>query len=502
MGHWSAATAFAGGLSVLVIACAPSQGPLPPSPDPDAVRVTLLHINDVYEIGPVEGGKLGGLARVATVLRRLEAENPNTRMLLGGDFLSPSAIGTARVRGERLAGRQMISVLNAVGLDLATFGNHEFDLGWPELARRVGESRFGWVSTNVTDSLGAPLYQTPRHTILRFSDDRGRQARIGVIAATIDQVRKPNLRYQSPLDALRREIALIRDSVDALVALTHLTLGGDINLADSIPELDLILGGHEHENWAVRRGPRFTPVIKADANVRSVAIVTLRIRPGVRAGVDWRLATVTDSIPADPAVAALVTAWTDSANAAFRQDGLDPARQVTALPVALDAREIVIRNGENAFTRLVTAALRAEAPDAEVALFNSGSVRLDDILAPGPVTEYDVIRLLPFGGSIVVAEMTGALLARALDQGDQNRGIGGFLYKSGAERTGGGWRVGDAPLDTLRRYKVVTTDFLVSGGEQNMSWFSTRNPALVVERTLRDVRLVIIDELKRRFPAR
>lgn len=488
--------------AVLLAACAGNPSNNPPPPDNGAARVTLLHINDVYEISPVEGGKAGGLARVATVLQRLKAQDPTTRMLLGGDFLSPSAIGTARVNGERLAGRQMVDVLNGAGLDLATFGNHEFDLTLPELAKRVAESRFAYVSSNVTDSLSAPLFGVPGHLILRLTDSRGRPARIGVVAVTIDQVRKPNLRYEPPVASLRREIALIRDSVDALVALTHLTLSGDTQLADSIPELDLILGGHEHENWSVRRGARFTPIVKADANVRSVAIVRLEIRPGARAAVDWRIVTITDSIPEDPAVAALVKQWTDLAYDAFRQDGLNPDRLVTTLSAALDAREAAIRNGENGFTRLLTSAFHAAAPDADVALVNSGSVRLDDVLPPGPITEYDVIRILPFGGKAVVVEMTGALLKRTLEQGDANRGNGGFLLKDGAERTTEGWRIGKAPLDTLERYTVVAPDFLVSGGEQNLAWLSQRNPEVRLLRTLRDVRLLLIDELRHRFPLR
>lgn len=484
---------------LLLAACAANPDPNPPAPADDPVTITILHINDVYEISPVEGGKTGGLARVATLLQRLRTHDSTTRMFLGGDFLSPSAIGTARVNGERLAGRQMVAVLNAAGLDLATFGNHEFDLSLAELAKRVAESRFAYVSSNVTDSLGAPHFGVPRYLILRLPDSRGRLARIGVVAATIDQVRKPNLRYEPPVASLRREIALIKDSVDAIVALTHLTLAGDTQLADSIPELDLILGGHEHENWSLRRGARFTPIVKADANVRSVAIVRLELRPGARAAVDSRIVTITDSIPEDPAVGALVKQWTDLAYNAFRQDGLNPDRLVATIPTALDAREAIIRNGENGFTRLLTGAFHAAAPEAHLALVNSGSVRLDDVLPPGPVTEYDVIRILPFGGKALVVEMTGALLTRTLEQGDANRGIGGFLLKDGAERTTQGWQIGGAPLDTLKRYTVVTPDFLVSGGEQNMAWLSERNPELRLLRTLSDVRLILIDELRRRF---
>jgi 5'-nucleotidase len=155
----------------LLGACVSRPQPVPGvNPADGAVHLTLLHINDVYEITPVEGGRVGGLARVATLLRTLRRANPNTRMLLGGDFLSPSALGTARVEGNRLAGRQMVAVLNAAGLSLATLGNHEFDLSDAELSRRIGESRFAYVSSNVTDSLGGPLFGIPGHVILRAPD--------------------------------------------------------------------------------------------------------------------------------------------------------------------------------------------------------------------------------------------------------------------------------------------------------------------------------------------
>jgi 5'-nucleotidase / UDP-sugar diphosphatase len=492
-----------------ITACAPNPAPASgPAPATDrskagggnaAIHLTLLHINDVYEITPVEGGKSGGLARVATVLQRLKRDNPATAMLLGGDFVSPSAIGTARVNGERLGGRQMIAVLDSTRLDVATLGNHEFDISEAQLAQRIRESRFAYVLTNVTDSLGRPLLGIPRHLILRLTDARGRSARIGIVAATIDQVHRPNLRYENSVDALRRELALIRDSADVMLALTHVRLADDVELAESIPALDLILGGHEHENWSVRRGDRFTPIIKADANVRSVAIVDLSITSGARPGVDWRIVTITDSIPEDPVVAEDARRWTALAYDAFRKEGLSPERVIATLSVPLDARETIIRNQENDFTRLLSAAFRAEAPGADVALVNSGSVRLDDVLPPGPITEYDVIRLLPFGGKAVEVEMTGALLQQVLEQGETNRGIGGYLLKSGAERTSGGWRIGPAPLEPGKRYRVVTPDFLVSGGEQNLGYLKEGNPGLKLLRTLRDVRLVVIDELKRRY---
>ncbi len=69
-----------------------------------SVDFTILQINDVYEISPLEGGKSGGLARVATVKKELLRENPNTIAVLAGDFLSPSFIGTLKTdSGEPIA---------------------------------------------------------------------------------------------------------------------------------------------------------------------------------------------------------------------------------------------------------------------------------------------------------------------------------------------------------------------------------------------------------------
>ena len=129
---------------VLVSGCAATAPAGPASGPPRApagqiaagdVTFTILHFNDVYEITPVEGGRAGGLARVATLRHRLLAADPHTLTVLAGDFFSPSALGTARVDGARLNGRQMVAVLNAVGVDVAALGNHGFDVSEADFER-------------------------------------------------------------------------------------------------------------------------------------------------------------------------------------------------------------------------------------------------------------------------------------------------------------------------------------------------------------------------------
>lgn len=461
--------------------------------------VSILHFNDVYEITPVSGGASGGLARVATIRAALRRVAPGLLTTLGGDFLSPSAMGLAVVDSQRLAGRQMVSVLNRVGVDWAVLGNHEFDVREPEFLARLRESAFSYVASNVTDSAGRLFPRTATRAIIRARTPGG-VLRIGLIGLTIDDNRPGWVRFEDPLVAARREVAALRDSVDAIVALTHLSLSQDQQLAENVPDIALILGGHEHENYEIRRGPNFTPIVKADANVRTLAVVTLTVpRRGARATAAVRFVPVDSTVAEQRAVAREVAMWVARTDAAYRAQGLDPHAVVTKLTEPLEGREAAVRTRAGNLTSLIAEALRREA-GADVGIMNGGSIRIDDVLPVGSVTQYDVIRVLPFGGLANGTTMTGALLLRVLEQGVANVGSGGFLHWAGVTREGATWMVGGQPVDPRRTYTVGTTDFLLSGREKGLSFLAPGNAELGPIRELRDIRKVVIDELKRRFP--
>jgi 5'-nucleotidase len=308
------------------------------------------------------------------------------------------------------------------------------------------------------------------------------------------------VRVADPVTAAREHARRLRDSVDVLVALTHLTVDTDARLAAEVPELDLILGGHEHENYTLRRGPRLTPVLKSDANVRTVQAVTVRVPPRGRPTVESRLERVTADVPDDPRVAAVVAAYTDSAYAGFAQSGFTPGERVATAPEPLDGREGTVRNTSSTLTRLIGAAIVREAPGAAVWLYNSGSIRIDDVVPAGPITQYDVIRILPFGGAIVRTQMRGSLLRRVLDQGRRNAGNGGFLQSSAAPRSGGGWEVGGTPVVDSAWYGVALTEYLLTGAETGLAFLNRQQSELRVEGDARDIRKALIDELRARWP--
>ncbi len=462
------------------------------------MRLTILHLNDVYEITPVEGGKAGGLARVGGLLRQLRADNPNTVTVLAGDYLSPSALGTARIDGERLAGRQMVAVLNALGLDVAALGNHEFDISEEAFRQRMAESEFAVVSGNARAASGfADFAGVDEHAVLEIGPDK---IRVGVVSSVLPSTVKDYVQYGDAFGELEEDVREIRSQSEVLIGLTHLVFADDARIAAGIPAIDLVLGGHEHENIRAYRGTDATPILKADANARTVYVHDVRLnRASGAMTVTSTLVPITDQTPEDPAVAAEVARWVDAAFAGFREQGFEPDRVVVELTEPLDGREGTIRTRPSLLGSTIADAFRAVS-GAEAAVFNGGSVRIDDVLTPGPFTEYDAIRVMPFGGGVVAVEMPGRLLSRLLDQGQVNAGSGGYLQTSGITGASGAWKVGGTAIDPARVYTVASSDFLVSGRETGLDWFSVDgNDEIVQMSSFGDVRQAFITELKARY---
>ncbi|WP_256871841.1 bifunctional UDP-sugar hydrolase/5'-nucleotidase [Nostoc sp. TCL26-01] len=466
----------------------------------EVVKINLLQLNDIYEITPVEGGTRGGLARVATIRQQLSKANPRTYTILAGDFFSPSALGTAKINGIPLAGQQMVSVMNALGLNYATFGNHEFDLPENLFYQRLQESRFRWVSSNVSDSQGQPFKSVPRNIIFNVKGDRGTVVKIGLIGVTLDSNKPKYVSYTDPITTVQQQVQALQGKVDIIVAISHLTIADDHRLAETVPEIDIILGGHEHENIQQWRGRDFTPIFKADANARTVYVHQLSYDTTKRQlQINSRLIPVTDKIPEEPKTATIVKEWLERGYQAFRANGFEPNQEITKISFSLDGLESSVRNKSTKLTDLIATAMLEEVPEADLAVFNGGSIRVDDVIPPGPITQYDVIRILPFGGKVVAVEINGALLKRVLDQGQVNRGSGGYLQtaKVSLEANSGNWLINNQPLDPQKTYKVATSDFLVSGKEKGLDFLNLQQSGIKLIAEKRDIRFAVIDELKK-----
>lgn len=464
-------------LALLFSACQTTQQAIQST---TPVELTILQLNDVYEIAPLEGGKAGGLARVATVLKDLERENPNTFAILSGDFLSPSFIGSLKMEnGDRIAGLQMVETLNMMGLDYATFGNHEFDNKDPlVLKKRMDASTFLYTCCNaleVKNGQKAPFQQrrdgkeqpVPEYVIREFSNGKGGVFRLGIIGVLLPFAKQDFVHYLPVFETFQATLNKLSPQVDAVVALTHLNMEDDEKLAAAAPGVLLFMGGHDHNNMS--RFVESTVITKADANAKTVYIHRVTFHPGSKvATVRSSLKTIDDRIAEDAATKAVVEKWQAYANKSMTQMGYNPTRVLMRAETPLECTEAAIRTRPTNYGQLSAAAFATAWPGADAYLLNSGSMRVDDNLS-GDITEYDVLRTFPFAGSIVKVDLPGDVLKQVLDIGlMKNRGEGGYFQTTQIEDRGGQWQIAGELLRSDQRYSVVMPKFLAEGNENNL----------------------------------
>lgn len=448
-------------------------------------EVIFLQLNDVYEITPLDNGRSGGIARVASIRNELAAKYGNVYTVLSGDFISPSALGTSEFEGKTINGRQMVDMLNLLGLDYVTFGNHEFDYKFNVLQERIDESEFEWISSNVflkKDSLPVPFTRAgtpmPEYVILKVPGyNKESIIRIGMLGLCIDANKQPYVFYEDYIASAKRVYNAIKDSIDCLVGITHLSIDEDKKLAEEFPRFSLIMGGHEHENMYHKAGS--TIITKADANVKSVYIHKLVFDINNKlVEIKSELKNADSTVIEDPALKQAADRWQASAYDGFKAKGFDPGVVVADFTSPLDGREQTVRNGLCALGVLIAMSMLDAAKDMDAAIFNSGMIRIDDMLS-GTITQYDIIRTMPFGGKILRVEIKGSLLKQVLGAGWNNKGNGGFLQFCGIEYISGGFKAKGDLIKDDEIYKIAMNDFLLTGKEQNLSFLTKDNPGIV-----------------------
>ncbi|MBV6522279.1 MAG: Endonuclease YhcR [Gemmatimonadaceae bacterium] len=402
-------------LAVLAACARPVSVDTGPPPETPAFRV--LSINDVYVADTLRDGS-GGVARVAA-LRDSLARTAPVLFMLAGDVLAPSLLT------KWYGGAQMVDVLNAARLDFAALGNHEFDISQARFEARLRESRFRWLSANCRRADA-----TPFPNVRGWDTVRTGGVLVGVVGATIASRYPSWVSCTDPVAAVHAAIDTAEASgATAIVALTHLAVSADSALLVREPRIAFIAGGHEHTEQRVAIGDRL--VRKADSDARTAVVASF-----YRRGSGWRVQD--ELVPIDrrlsdaAPVAAVVARWTDSLIA-----HLGPVRVLGTSASAIDVRDGSGRNGESPFGNLATDAMRA-GTRSDVALLNGGAMRLDDVIAAGPITNHQMesIFLFPDETRVVTFPLTGAALRAQLTHNVKTQiGVGGYLQVSGIRYT-------------------------------------------------------------------
>lgn len=499
-------------LLLFLMACKSTQQPKISQNEEDIITLKFVQVNDVYEIAPLSGGKYGGMARVAYVTDSIRKSHPNTYLFMAGDFLNPSLLGTIKVDGERLRGKHMIEVMNAMDFDLVTFGNHEFDLDEEDFQKRLDESEFQWTSANVMQKSengtkpfavqrGIGNIKIPTTYTLTVSDADGTQVRLGFFSVTLGSNPREYVHYGDVFTEAENAFSVLKPQADVIIGLTHLAVSEDVQLAKQLTSIPLIMGGHEHNSMLVSEGN--TTIAKADANAKTVYIHTLvyNQRTG-EVAVGSELFPIDDSTPSDPEVAAIVDKWGKVLDEKIKEVIENPNEVIYIANPPIDGTDSANRGIQTNLGDLVTAAMAAsfnDKPDA--AIVNAGSFRLDDMLQ-GNITSLDVFRVLPFGGEVVKIDITGELLIEVLNFGKNQSGNGAYLQRHNIEEgPSGGWILnGDTVEGGKKYYTIAISDFLLKG--YDIPFLTDEHPGVLkvyktqADEPAKDIRKAVILYLK------
>jgi 2',3'-cyclic-nucleotide 2'-phosphodiesterase (5'-nucleotidase family) len=528
--------------------------------------VIFVQINDVYFIDARadyadENTLL--LPRIATLVKRLRRSFGRQRVIfcLAGDFLAPSCLS------KHFKGNQMVAVLNKMGLDYVTIGNHELERRYTpaDLLANIKRSRFKWLAANFDPADPAlQAYQELGKKLVSWDMRKLSDKSILFIAgfAYADNYRSYGKAFNPSPDA--RDIISVWEEECAqlepherpdfaYVALTHQNIAHDRYFAQQCPEFHLVMGGHDHDvMYSERIG--HTMIVKALSNARSVrlnyavAIPAAEIEPhlgdaarlrtmldnawsvsrdqiygsaflGHRKPTEAELASIDDFRRSDEFIddrprslfkvgdhylafssAALDTTHTefirlvnedslvraeiDSWNQRWSRETRESADAILVSPVALDAEDRNIRQRSTNLGNLLADMMRGGAPPvgrttevADMALLNSGTVRIDRKLAAGEgLSQRTICDLFFYQDRINVYEVPGTAIRAALAKSLQlcrasgGEGDGEFLQISGLQVTAAAAGIGEVSfadhaggverLNDTRSYRVATNPYV------------------------------------------
>lgn len=366
----------------------------------------IAHFNDVYEIEESGDGK--GPARFYTALKTSAL---NSLLLFSGDCFSPSH-GEIYAVSERFRGSQMVAVLNRLQVKCATIGNHDLDFGLVRLRELIAETDFPWVQSNLRESDGSTLGGAVQHLILQW---QGWQ--IGLLglaeAEWLDIVGAcgKDLIYEDFCQAATREAQHLRaEGCDIVIALTHMRFNNELLLAERCPDVDLILGGHDHFSKAELHYA--CPIIKSGSDFEEFTAIRVSKTHALHLGrrglfFTWTKHPITTAVQPDSEMLDIVQR--------FVGDRVR-ARVLANFAKPLDCRFTIIRSQESEIGNLLSDVVRMHFR-CDVVLINAGHVRLNGFIPAGKFTDQDLQTLLSVQDDLSLVRVTGAQLLRALEEG-------------------------------------------------------------------------------------
>ena len=454
-------------------------------------RLHIVHINDLHSrIEPInkydstcnaeanaEGKCFGGAARVATMINQLRSElaGENLLVLDAGDQYQGSLIYTT------YKGDVEIEMMQRIGFDAMAVGNHEFDDGPEGLLKLAEGVSFPVISGNL-DLTGSDLLagKVGNHVVIERGGEK--IAIVSALATDTAETSSPGEQviFNDEITSLQADVAALEaQGINKIIALTHVGVTKDMEIAAQVAGLDAVVGGHSHTKFSNTEEGAMAypsmvgdvPVVQAYAYSKYVGHLTLTFDDaGNVTSASGDTILLDASVAEDPAIVARV------AELAGPIEEMK-TRVVAGSSEAINGDRAVCRAMECPMGNLVADAMldRVKDQGIEIAIQNGGGLRAS--IDAGTVTMGEVITVLPFQNTLSTFHVSGETLIAALENGvsQMEEGAGRFPQVSGMSFTvdpgaEAGSRISDvmvggAPIDPARTYGVVSNNYVRNGGD-------------------------------------
>lgn len=409
--------------------------------------VAILSVNDMH-------AAIEHFPRLAAIADSLRAVYPQLLVFSAGDNRTGNPISDLYPE----ACYPMTALMNAVGFDASTLGNHEFDGGPANMARVINRSHFHYLCCNVIPPEGSGINLRP----YEIFDVNGVHVGIlgllqvnerGIPDCHIDKAR--GFSFINPEEAVAKYLPEVREKSDVCILLSHIGYEDDLKMADAFPQFDGIIGGHSHTMVPCKM-ENGVMITQTQNKLRYASLIRYYLEDGKVVGKEAELIDVRSFPAKDAFVQHIVDYFSD--NPEFR----------VALTTLEEPITTVVEMGN-----MVTDAWRTSA-GADFAISNMGGIRTDEHAA-GEFTLADVLRTDPFANEAVVIEVTAKELAQMVidvNAGDPKYGlpvISGFradvylnkndyldVHKVNVFDANG------KKLCKSKKYKVVTNSYVTS----------------------------------------
>src|SRR6056297_966049 len=427
------------------------------------LEFSILHTNDTH--GRVEEGDYAGMgfAKVSTLVNNYREDGEVLLLDAGDTFHGQNIVNLSE-------GESIVRILNHMGYDALTVGNHDFNYGQDRLKELNEMTDFPILGANLEPQL------VDDYVIKEI--DGFRSGIFGLATPETAYKAHPKLveglEFMDPVEVSKKMVEELQGKTDMIIALSHLGMseGSDytsIDVAEEVEGIDLIVDGHSHHALEEGRMVNDVLIVQAGEYDKNVGIVEINVSDNEITEMTASLFTKENSqdLEKDPEVVKLVEE--------IKAENEEITSEVIGrTAVELNGERQYVRTGETNLGSLLGDAM-LDAVDADVAITNGGGIRAS--IDKGEITRGEIVTVLPFGNIVEVKEIKGSTLLEAVEHGlskyPAHEGlfpqVAGMSFVFAKDRPAGERvleiEVNGKPLDHDKMYKVATNDFMAAGGD-------------------------------------